>query len=82
MGHGCDQVVRELAFHSDSLCSNPAEAYSFSCKIVFEKNENKQKEAWVDSLFLKKNYLLPFVLGQISLFVYGINSCLHLGSSR
>ena len=27
--------------------SNPAEAYSFSVKFVFEKNENKQKEAGV-----------------------------------
>ena len=31
----------------------PAEAYSFSVKFVFEKNENKQKEAGVGP-FLNK----------------------------
>ena len=35
---------RVLAFYSYDPSSNPAEAYSF----VFEKNENKEKEAWVD----------------------------------
>ena len=28
----------------DDPSSNPADAYSFFCKFVFEKNENKQKE--------------------------------------
>ena len=32
-----------LANYSDPLSLNPAEIYSFSVKIVFEKNENKQK---------------------------------------
>ena len=41
---------------SDDLSSNPAEACSFFCKSVFEKNENKQKEAGVGQLF-KKNYV-------------------------
>ena len=36
---------------SDDLRSNPAEACSFFCKSVFEKNENKQKEAGVGQLF-------------------------------
>ena len=37
------QVFRVLAFYSDDPSSNPADAYSFSVQIVFEKNENKQK---------------------------------------
>ena len=35
---------RARLLHSDDLSSNPTEAYSFSLKFVFEKNENKQKE--------------------------------------
>ena len=55
MGRGGGQVVSVLAFHFDDPSSNPAEAYSFFFKIVFENNENKQKEAGVGPLFLKKN---------------------------
>ena len=51
MGRGDGQVVSELAFYSDDLSSNPAEAYSFAVKFVFEKNENKQKEAGVGQFF-------------------------------
>ena len=40
-------MVHVLAFYSDDASSNLAEAYSFFCKFVFEKNKNKQKEAWV-----------------------------------
>ena len=43
MGRGGGQVVIVLAFYSDDPSLNPAEAYSFFCKIVFEKNENKQE---------------------------------------
>ena len=43
-GHGGGQVVSLLAFYSDDPSSNPAEGYFFSVKVVFEKNENKQKE--------------------------------------
>ena len=50
LGRGGGQVVIVLAFYSDDPSSNPAEAYSFFCKIVFEKNENKQKEAGVGPL--------------------------------
>ena len=46
-------MVSVLAFYSDNPSSNPADAYSFSVQIVFEKNENKQKEAGV-AHFLKK----------------------------
>ena len=53
LGRGGGQVVIVLAFYSDDPSSNPAEAYSFFCKIVFEKNENKQNEARVDPLFKK-----------------------------
>ena len=50
---GGGQVVSMLAFYSNDPSSNPADAYSFSVKFVFEKNENKQKEAGVGP-FLKK----------------------------
>ena len=43
MGRGGGQVVSVLAFSSDDPSSNPAEANNFFRKIVFEKNENKQK---------------------------------------
>ena len=36
-------MVIVLTFHSDDPSSNPAD--SFSVKFVFEKRENKQKEA-------------------------------------
>ena len=38
-------VVSVLAFYTDDPSSNPPENYSFSANFVFEKNENKQKEA-------------------------------------
>ena len=43
MGRGGGQVVIVLAFYSDDPSLNPAEAYSFFCKIVFEKNEKNKK---------------------------------------
>ena len=43
-------MVSVLAFYSDDPSSNPAEAYRIFCNIVFEKNENKQKEARVGPL--------------------------------
>ena len=36
-----------LACYSDNLSSNPAEGYSLFCKMLFEVNENEQKEARV-----------------------------------
>ena len=42
---GGGQVVSVLAFHSDDPSSNPTEVYSFEFCELFEKNENKQKEA-------------------------------------
>ena len=47
-------MVSVLAFYSDDPSSNPAEAYSFSVKFVFEKNENKQKRPGL-AHFFKKN---------------------------
>ena len=47
VGRGGRQVVSMLAFYSIDLRLNPTEAYSFSVKFVFEKNENKQKEAGI-----------------------------------
>ena len=50
-GRGGGEVVSVLAFYSDDLRSNPTDPYSFfSVKFVFEKNENKQKEACVGPL--------------------------------
>ena len=52
-------MVRLLTFYSDDLSSNPAGAFCFFCKIVFEKNENKQKkEVWVRPLFKNTLYLV------------------------
>ena len=53
LGRGGDQVVSVLAFYSDDPSSNPAEAYSFFCNIVFVKNRNKEKEAGVGLLYNK-----------------------------
>ena len=36
-GRGGGQVVSMLAFYSNDLSSNPAEAYSFFCKICVWK---------------------------------------------
>ena len=54
MWPGGGQVVSVLAFYSDNPSSNPADAYSFSVQIVFEKNENKQKRGRGGPFFKKK----------------------------
>ena len=48
LGRGGDQVVSVHAFYSDDPSSNPADAYSFSVKIVFEKDRkiNKERPGW------------------------------------
>ena len=56
MSRGGGQVVSVLAFYSDDPSSNLAEAYSFSLKFVFEKNENKQNEVGVGPFFKKITY--------------------------
>ena len=48
-------MVFVLSFNSDDPSSKPAEAYSFAVKILFEKNDNKQKEDGI-GLFYKKNF--------------------------
>ena len=64
-GRGGGQVVSMLTFYSDDPSLNPAEAYSFSSKIVFEKKENKQKDAGLGPLktitrkFSKFWYFIP-----------------------
>ena len=41
MGRGGGQVVSMLAFNSDYLNSNPADAYSYFCKkLCIEKERN------------------------------------------
>ena len=59
-------MVGMLTFHSDDPSSNPAEAHYFSEKFVFEKKENKQKEARVGPFFKKNNPKLRFLLHKIS----------------
>ena len=44
---GGGQVVGGLTYNSDYSSSNPANDCSFSAILVFEKTENKQKEAGV-----------------------------------
>ena len=56
MGRGGGQVVSEFAFLSDNPSSNPAAAYSFYVKFVFEKNKNKQEEAGFGPFFKKSRY--------------------------
>ena len=51
LGCGGGLVVSVLAFYSDDPSSIPAEVYNFFCKIVVEKNENRQKEAGVGPIF-------------------------------
>ena len=51
---GGGQIVSVLAFYYNDPSSNPADAYSFSVKSVFDKNENKQKEAGVGPFFFAK----------------------------
>ena len=46
-GPWCGQVVNVLAFNSDDPGLNAADALSFFCKLLFEKNKYKQKEAGV-----------------------------------
>ena len=62
------EVVSLLAFNSDGPSSNPADVYSFSVKFVFEKNENKQKEAGIDP-FLKIDSHSPLFAIKIILAV-------------
>ena len=44
-------MVSVIAFYSDESSLNPTDAYIFSVKFVFEKYENKQKEAGVCPVF-------------------------------
>ena len=53
VGRGGGRVVSMLAVYSVKLSSNPAEAYSFLVKFVFEKNKNKQEEARVGPFLIK-----------------------------
>ena len=61
VGRGGGRVVSMLAVYSVKLSSNPAEAYSFFVKFVFEKNKNKQEEARVGP-FLLNSICRPFRL--------------------
>ena len=62
-GRGGGIVVSGFAFYSNDASSSPAEAYCFSEKIVFEKNEkSKQKEAGVGHFFWKNGPIRPFMI--------------------
>ena len=67
-------MVSVLAFYSDDPSSIPAEVYNFFCKIVVEKNENKQKEAGVGPFF-KKKIILESAVAFIQAYVFRM---LHL----
>ena len=58
---GGGRVVSMPAFYSDDPSSNPADLYSFSLKFVFEKKENKQKDAGVGPFWIYK-FQLPIVI--------------------
>ena len=60
MGRGGGQVVSVLAIYSNDPSTNPAEAYSCFCFIVFEKNENIHKEAGVGPL--EKHLMAKYVV--------------------
>ena len=54
-GRGGGQVVSVLAFASDDPSSNPANVYSFFCKICVWKEQNKKDAG--GGAFKKKAYL-------------------------
>ena len=57
-----------LAFYSDDPSLNAADAYSFFCKLLFEMNKYKQKEAGVGSF--KKSFVFrvaSWILSTISM---------------
>ena len=56
MDRGGGQVISVLAFYSNDPSSNPAEAYNFSIKFVFEKNK-KTKEAGVGPFYVSRKKL-------------------------
>ena len=49
-GRGGGQVDSMLAFYSEDLSLNPARAYNFFGRFLFEKKENKQREARIGPL--------------------------------
>ena len=51
MGRGGGQVVSVLAFYSEWSELESRWSQKFFCKIVFERNENKQKGVGVGPLF-------------------------------
>ena len=53
LGRGGGRVVSVLPFYSEDLSSSPTVVKNLSVKLLFEKNENQQKEAGVGPF---KNY--------------------------
>ena len=56
LGRGGSQVVSMLAFYSDGPSSNPADAFSFSVKYVFEK-EGKLTKRGRDFYFKNRKFI-------------------------
>ena len=66
-------MVSVLAFYSDNLSLNSAEAYNFYVKIVVEINENKEKSCR-DWYILKRSQLtIQFLLGNLGVLVSLLN---------
>ena len=64
-GNSGGLVISMLACSSVNLSLNPAEAYSFFYKMLFEKNKNKQKETGLAHL-KKFSPVLPVKSRQMS----------------
>jgi len=77
MGCGGGQKVSVLVYYSNNPSLNPADAYSYVCvKIVFEKNENKQKRGRGWPNFYKKIAAFddhgPILLRIFSVQIYAV----------
>ena len=53
VGRGGGQVVSVLAFYSDDPCSNPAEVYNLSVKMLLKRTKINKKETRVGPFFKK-----------------------------
>ena len=51
-------MVSVFTFYSDNPSLNPADAYSFYVKLLFEKNENKQKEPGLGPFKKQSRYMV------------------------
>ena len=72
-GRGGGRVISVLPFYSEDLSSSPTVVKNLAVKLLFEKNDNQQKEAGVGPF---KNYSkhnsLP--LGSILLAIISVST--------